>query len=306
MNWNPFDLRGPEFLLLYLVFIVCLLVLQWALRRRREAPPDAAEGFGRALDPLGAGYLRAGFPGVVETAVAALVSKGTLRCDGRRLARAAQPASTAPGWERAAYAVFREPRPAERLAADAEFKRTVEAEIVRPLVAEGSAVGAENGSAAVRDALLVALSLVAAAGYKIHLAYERGKSNVGFLIALAILAVFGALVVGGARRATARGKARLAALRLLAPSRREPPDAAAAALAVGVWGVFALPAAALTDLRLALPQAPRRREDGGGCGTSCGASFGGGDGGGGDGGGGDGGGGGGCGGSGGCGGCGGD
>lgn len=305
MNWNPFDLRGPEFLLLYATFIGVVWCLQWAARRRREAPRDAG-GLGRALDPVAAGYLRLGYPGAVETAVSALVARGALKVAGRTLENvsAVPPPPDAPEWERAVWTTFRRDRRADRLATSPEFKRAIDG-IAAALAAEGAVVGPAANEAARRDAALAVVALAAVAAAKIWIALDRGRTNVWFLVLLAAVGVCVAVAFGRRRLTTPVGTARLAALRRLAPRSRDAADPAATALMVGAWGLIGFTDPWAVEMRGALHDPRQRRGDGGGgCGATysggCGAASGGdGGGGGGDGGGG------GCGGGG-CGGCGGD
>ncbi len=77
MNLNPFDLRGPEFLAFFAVLVGVTWLLQWWVRRRREAC-GGPEGLGESLDPVAAGYMRNGLAGAAETAIATLRLRGAL------------------------------------------------------------------------------------------------------------------------------------------------------------------------------------------------------------------------------------
>lgn len=296
MDLNVFNLQGPEFLAFFAVLVGVVWLLQWRARRRRESE-GGAEGLGRSLDPVAAGYLRNGIAGAAETAIATLFARGALKVSGRLVETTSAPPfdPQGPAWERAALATFAHDRRADRLAASPEFVRAVDL-IAADLVAEGAVVGPKQEAATDRDASLASVLFFLVAGVKIAVALSRHRSNIWFLVLLTVVAIAGSGVIARKRRATARGAARLSALRSLVSRSRAPADPSAAALMVGAWGVFALTTPEFADLSGVL-QGYRRRSEGGGSDASSGGcgSSGGGDGGGGDGGGG-----------GGCGGCGGD
>ncbi len=71
---NPFDLRGPEFLLFYLLFGAVVLTVLNITRREREDDSVSAS----ISDPYLIAYLRGGERAVVEAAAVALIDRGLM------------------------------------------------------------------------------------------------------------------------------------------------------------------------------------------------------------------------------------
>ena len=70
---SPFDLRGPEFLVFYLVFAACVLAVLFVLRHMGEAddPPQLTDALGAGVTWVG----RNAFDYIVQVA-----DEATLRC----------------------------------------------------------------------------------------------------------------------------------------------------------------------------------------------------------------------------------
>ena len=82
---NPFDLRGPEFLLFYLflaIVVIGLLVLTRYFSEAGDAPKIDLS------DPYLIAYLRGGEHGVMWVAMVALIDRGLLVADGTQIERA--------------------------------------------------------------------------------------------------------------------------------------------------------------------------------------------------------------------------
>ena len=81
MNWftdNPIaNLRGPEFLLVYIVLIVCVAMVMWHWLRSQDAsqslPPTS---FPEEIDPMEVAYLRGRQPELARVLVLRLVQRG--------------------------------------------------------------------------------------------------------------------------------------------------------------------------------------------------------------------------------------
>lgn len=85
---NPFDLSGPVFLLVYLGSAVVALVATLSVRRWYACAPGGApdESDLASLDPYEIAYLRDGARGAVLAAVAALIQRGRVKLDDKKLA----------------------------------------------------------------------------------------------------------------------------------------------------------------------------------------------------------------------------
>ncbi len=119
------------------------------------------------------------------------------------------------------------------------------------------------------------------AGIKIIVALSRGRTNVAFLIILAIASVIALLALGNPRL-TRRGKNVLEDLRTLFQGLKSRADslspgnaAAELALVAALFGTVALPIGAF-PMRDQLFPPPSSSSDSGGSGSSCGSSCGGG------------------------------
>src|SRR5215475_10073470 len=82
---NPFDLRGPEFLLFYFFFSLVVIYAIAFLRRRAESGPAPKIDLG---DPYLIAYLRGGGNEALRVAVISLVDRGMLVMDGALIRRA--------------------------------------------------------------------------------------------------------------------------------------------------------------------------------------------------------------------------
>jgi len=82
---NPFDLRGPEFLLFYFCFSLAVIIAIVVLRRRAESGDAPRIDLG---DPYLIAYLRGGEDEALRLAVISLVDRGALAMDGKFIRRA--------------------------------------------------------------------------------------------------------------------------------------------------------------------------------------------------------------------------
>ena len=81
---NPFDLRGPEFLLFYVVFAILVIVGAWLFRRMKEVGPAPK----MELDPYAIAYLRGGKNEAVRVAMVSLIDRGLLIANADQVVRA--------------------------------------------------------------------------------------------------------------------------------------------------------------------------------------------------------------------------
>jgi uncharacterized protein (TIGR04222 family) len=275
---NPLDLRGPDFLVFYAVVALIVLLLLWVAR-------VSAEG-GRTpqletTDPYLIAYLRGGANEALRVATVALIDRGLLGMDEAAdavVARAKPDAARRP-IEQALLRHFEQPHLPKTIFGVSALEAACDQYDAR-LTQLGLLPGPDQKSARRRllsVALLVLLGLSVA---KIVVALGRGRTNVGFLVVLTLVAsVIAAIVVRP--RLTARGARVLADLRRLfrrlrdrAETLRPGGATADAALLAAVFGLAALPSAGFAFARQLYPKASS--STGGSCGSSCGSGCGGG------------------------------
>jgi uncharacterized protein (TIGR04222 family) len=270
---NPFDLRGPQFLVFYGA-LSALVLLAVVLRRR---PADDAEGLpSRIDDAYQLAVLRDGPVEAVRVAVLSLLDRRLLKAKEGRLQALAGEDLTRRPLERAVLARFQTEGDAAAVFGDPRVTGAIhdlEADLTR-----AGLVSAQRGQPSPAG-LAGAAVLAAVAVAKIGVALSRGRTNVLFLVAAALLVCFGALIVGARPRLTRRGEKAVelarrsfARLRTSAASLVPGGGTNELALAFAVFGYAALPPLArelLTEARVA------RTASGGGssCGSSCGASW---------------------------------
>jgi uncharacterized protein (TIGR04222 family) len=265
---NPFDLRGPQFLLLYAVVGLAVLGSLALARILREGGPSKV----RLTDPYLIGCLRGGVPEALRLVVVSLVDRELLERTGRML-------TTRPG------AADRVRHPLERAVLQ-RFLRTGEASTVFD-DADLAAAAEPLRETAVRverqGRLLLALAVLAGlAGIKVMTALERGHTNVLFLLLLA--ALFCGLAFGvGLRTRTVRGEMTLADLRTLFERHRgraahlqaDARDEALLVAAVFGLGVLPSPWAYTQEFFPRAAKSDGTSSGGSSCGTSsssCGSS----------------------------------
>ena len=83
MNLNPFDWRGPEFLLFYFALCAgCLFLSIWLRQKLREPGPDIG-GQAEELDPYAMAFLNGGRILAVNTAIAHLIREKYFKIEGK-------------------------------------------------------------------------------------------------------------------------------------------------------------------------------------------------------------------------------
>ena len=280
---NPLDLPGPQFLLFYLLVGIGVLV---ALRLSRVAAEGGAAPRVETVDPDLLAYLRGGKNEALRIAAVSLVDRGLLAIDDKDqlTARAGADQIAERAIERAILRHFKLAQPATDIFSAADLTPPCDEYHARlsrvHLLPDDATRRARN-----RRLGLALIALVGLAGAKIWIALGRGRTNVGFLIALAIILVVIAVRMSRPFR-TARGNALLADLRTLfrrlkgrAGSIRPGGATSEAVLLAAVFGLGALPAGGFAFAKRLYPKAAG--DSGGSCGSSCGSSCGGGGGGGG-------------------------
>jgi uncharacterized protein (TIGR04222 family) len=82
---NPFDLRGPEFLLFYFILSAVVIVALVLIRRASES--GTAPKLDLA-DPYLVAHLRGGENEVLRVALVSLIDRGLLKVNGTEITRA--------------------------------------------------------------------------------------------------------------------------------------------------------------------------------------------------------------------------
>jgi uncharacterized protein (TIGR04222 family) len=272
---NPFDLHGPGFLLFYLGLIIIVLSATVLLRRAFESGPLPNLG---EPDPYLFAYLRGGANEAIRVATMSLFDRGLLKASGDLL-------------EAERDAVKRARRPLERSILEA-FDVAIPAHSVYSL--SGPRQASEALAAALtRHGLLpsgmqmlgralLALGAVAVlwsiAAFRIGVALERGRHNLGFLIILALTAPVAVVLLLRSRR-TALGQRLLEDHQTLFSRLRERSALIQVggatnelSLLAGIFGLGALAGPALAQAHALFPKATRKSE--GSTTSSCGAACG--------------------------------
>jgi uncharacterized protein (TIGR04222 family) len=279
---NPFDLSGPQFLLLYFVVFVIGLVLAVRLRRRLRTPVDPPPERPR-LSPYKVAYLAGGPVLAVNAAIARLVQGGLLEVDSSTgtLSRSGDlPAKPDPLEQR----IFDCAR--ENIAVkDLRLATADETAKIRERLEDKGLLVNESEAGKARWLPVLLLFGVALFGLtKIFIGLDRGKP-VGWLVVFC--AVTGLVALAGfARRVfrSQRGDGVLdelkrdhAALQATACAKPEALPLNDFALAVGLFGLGILAAGPLANLRKTLtpPGGGNYSDTGGGCGGGCGGGGGG-------------------------------
>lgn len=279
---NPFDLRGPEFLLFYVVLGAGVLGLLLFRRRLYEPQAGLVE---RLTDPARIAYLRSGPHEVLRLVTLALVERGLLQADGTVLeTKKGADGKGLTKLERLVLRKFESPGEARSVFEDRRLARECD-ELRDSLASKGLVPDAAQRRLRTWSALAAVVLLAGGAGVKILVALSRGKSNVGFLVILAIAFSVAAFFVAHRPMRTPRGSAALADLRrLLEDARRRFSDTSAEAefaLLAAVFGAGNLPFhGRATRLKRLFPKASTSSSSCSGCGTGwawssgCGSSAG--------------------------------
>jgi uncharacterized protein (TIGR04222 family) len=279
---NPFDLRGPQFLVFYACLGVTVTLVAFWLRRAGERgnPP------GPLADYLEIAFLRGGADEAVRVAILTLVDRGVLLLSGGDTVSAdrddAARRVTRPT-ERAILTRAAHGSKAADVLGDKSVKEAARSECEPPLVRRGLLPNREQRERRRYLLLIAGGALVAVAAIKIALAIARGRSNVLLLVVFGVVFVGIALAVTHPPR-TPAGNALVGDLRTLfgglkdrAGSLQPGHGGSDFALLAAVFGVgAALPL--YPDARKLFPQ-PSSSSDGGssdGGSSSCGSSCGGG------------------------------
>ena len=205
MNLNPFDLRGPEFLVFYAFFSLVVLVLLKRVQRAREQRESAALANARLparsrktleRDPYRIAYLNGGQNEAIQTAIISLLERGLLEMldDGRLQ-------TTAPGnarkarhpLDKAILGIYAVPGTAQSLCANSIVMAEIRSIHIKLLNVRLLSDGRRKFSGF--GFLWALCAFWSVAVVKIVVAFSRGHHNVLFLIGMAIIASVVALII---------------------------------------------------------------------------------------------------------------
>jgi uncharacterized protein (TIGR04222 family) len=290
---NPFELRGPEFLLLYVVILIVAIAACLLMRRGMKGTSGDVPVLGSRLDPYEIAYLAGGATLATDTALATLVERKYIAVDaaGRRIIARKDLPPSAHSFERAVYLNT------SREGVTVDTVRTNSSHSAEPLTARLKAHGLVLSDEKARQACLLSAALMMIVTLfgviKLLIGLWRGRS-IGFLFFLCVIAALVARYFYKARlHRTRLGDCLLgslkqenAALEYTAkkkPSRLMGNDLA---IAIGLFGIstLALTNGPLRELRTALQPPPTSSSGssgssgsscsssscGGGCGGGCG------------------------------------
>jgi uncharacterized protein (TIGR04222 family) len=215
---NPFDLRGPQFLLFYVLLMIGTWIAIALIRRVIDAEGEEARE--KLTDPYLIALLREGPKEMARVAIASLLDRGLLAVteEGVRTTDVGDAVRVRRDLERTILDHCRTPRLLSTLAEAPEIL-TVCASREADLQRMGHLpTGAQRVA---RRALLLGGGgfLLAVAAIKIVVALSRGRTNIVFLLLLMVLAVWVAAALAMPRQ-TSRGRRHLGELRNLFESLR--------------------------------------------------------------------------------------
>jgi len=183
----PFNLRGPEFLVLYWITSACVLAALAVWRYHRAAEPQPPD---LVSDPYLLARLRADRVEVVRVALVALISEGAVTVnddDDKLRARAGDARRRRPPIETELLALLRTPRSFDELC-DQQAGRAICDRLRRELESRGYLLDWRQRLWNTLPVVVATTFLALLAGIKIVVAVQSGHTNVGFLILSALVA----------------------------------------------------------------------------------------------------------------------
>jgi uncharacterized protein (TIGR04222 family) len=190
---NPFDLPGPQFLLFYIIFSGAVIGALIIWRRYVESSKTPKIDLS---DPYLIAYLRGGEAEVLRVATVSLIDRGLLVATGTSLKRAenASPESARRPIEQALLTKYARAGEVSWMFEDDGLKKACEAYGV--ILRRAQLLADENVTQARLIRLVIAAFLLSGVGFtKVLIAIDAGRTNVGFLIVLTIVAIVVAAVV---------------------------------------------------------------------------------------------------------------
>lgn len=184
---NPFELPGPQFLLFYVIFAGLVIAGMVFWRKRAELSQSPRIDLS---DPYLIAYLRGGEREVLQVATIALIDRGLLIRSGTQLKRAenASPDSVHRPIEKALLKKYARSGEVSWMFEDDGLSKACES--YRKTLRQARLLPDEWVNQKRLMRLVVACFLLSGAGLtKVLIALEAGRTNVGFLIVLIIIAI---------------------------------------------------------------------------------------------------------------------
>ncbi len=278
------DMRGPDFLGFYVVTALVVIVVCWGFARRK----DPTRGLKPApipprIDPYEIAYLRGGSSEVLRLVLLSLMHRGYIEISGQteltiHQRRNHPDTRHLSQMEERVFGWFDQPQMAPDLFAKvasfsdlqdwcAQFdKRLLDEQLLsKPEARRGTLHVAGCGAAV----------LLALGGYRLAIALSRGRTNVGFLIALMTICTVVVFAVSYASvgRASARGKSWIERLQLAFEKLKSRATQAAAAaddatllIIASVFGIGTLAGTTYASFTRTFRKSAR---SGSSCGSAC-------------------------------------
>ncbi len=277
---NPFNFSGPAFLLFFIVAILAVnLVLRWWQQRTEANLPMPKLDLS---DPYRIAYLRGGAAEALKVTAFALIDRGLLVVDASRDQLTAKPNAeelVRRPIEKSVLSRFRYPAEVTKLFEGAESNAACQ-QYLRELTDARLLYGSEPKTHRLSSVLSATGVIGGIAGIKLLLAIQRGKSNIMFLVILAVVGIGFAWASMFSRRSGLGLRflkdQRTLFGRLKKQSKQIRPGggSADAVILAALFGLTALPASAFPFVKKLFPQ-PSNSDGGSGCGSTSTSSDGG-------------------------------
>ncbi|HWZ44989.1 MAG TPA: TIGR04222 domain-containing membrane protein [Candidatus Saccharimonadales bacterium] len=196
---NPFDLRGPEFLLFYTVLVVVtLLALRWVRQSHESGPMPPIS----LQDPYLLACLGGGSEGVIRVCLVSLMDRGLLELSADRKVIKGPHWDVKSGQNEMETELLRHvrfPRELQEIFKEALILN-VAVKYEEPLRASRLLPAVEDQAFRRRLITYSVLLLLGVSFVKILVAVARGYTNIGFLMLVSLIAVFGVVKEAKPRR----------------------------------------------------------------------------------------------------------
>jgi len=276
---NPFDLRGPEFLVFFTVLgvTVNLLLRFLILRSERKAAPAHWD----FTDPYKIAYLRGGVSEALRVAIFSLIDRGLLKAIGDEII--AEPRAKTlvqRPIEKAVVKLFDRPHEVKDVFSDSAAQGAGE-DYRRALIHEGLCADTYVYLSRMTLAVAALCLILGVSATKVVIAIMRGRYNIIFLLILSIVFVIWAVSTWKRQRTGAGDEIirqmtlRFHSLKLRAANLRPGGMTNEPAFFAAVFGLTALSGDYFPFVKVLFPKAASSYGDTytGGCGSSgCGSS----------------------------------
>ena len=267
---NPFDLRGPEFLVFYLIVSAVVILAVRYRRIQRETAPTGSNA--KLTNPYQVAYLRSGINEAARVAEYRLIDRGYLKVEGPEVVASGKPEAmfaTDP-LERAILEHYEKARTPDLIFTSHRL-HSVSDSYQRELEEKGLMPAPSLLEQRNVDFMIGALAIAGVAVLKMVIAVTGGHRNIGFLLICAIAGCLALAFINRARR-TPNGDSFLMGMSdLVNYYSRDRDDIVWSA---AVHGVKAIPDDLFPEKQNVFGKASSAQADSGssGCGSSCGSS----------------------------------